>query len=123
MEGGEAVVSSISVWEIGMLFRKGRIEFAVSTAAWVQDVEKTPGLRFLPVENRIALLSQNLPGELHSDPVDRIIVALAHDLERRSSQRMKAQGLPLYQDDLLSFTTASFPLAPPVRSPAHGRRP
>lgn len=80
LEKNEAVVSSISAWEIGMLVRKGRIEFAVGVSAWFQEIEKTPGLRFLPVDNRIALLSQNLPGELHWDPADRIIVALAQDL-------------------------------------------
>ena len=80
LERAEAVVSSISAWEIAMLFRKGKIRFAVDVAVWIDEVEKTPGLSFLPVDNRAALSSQNLPGDFHSDPADRIIVALARDL-------------------------------------------
>jgi len=34
-------------------------------------------LNFVPVNNRIALLSVRLPKPLHADPADRIIIATA----------------------------------------------
>ena len=41
---------------------------------------KTDLLHFVPINNRIAAASLWLPGNLHKDPVDRIIVATAREL-------------------------------------------
>lgn len=73
--------SSISAWEIGMLVRKGRLELTIDVAEWIQRLEAIPELRFLPVDNGIALASTRLPEPLHADPADRIIVATARTLE------------------------------------------
>ncbi|QPC85692.1 PIN domain-containing protein [Mesorhizobium sp. NBSH29] len=73
-------VSSISAWEIGMLVAKGRLKLAQEVHKWIGSVATIPGLRFIPVDNRVAINSVNLPGEVHGDPADRIIVALARDL-------------------------------------------
>jgi PIN domain nuclease of toxin-antitoxin system len=42
---------------------------------WIAASEALPLLQFVPVDNRIALRSTALPGKLHKDPADRIIVA------------------------------------------------
>jgi PIN domain nuclease of toxin-antitoxin system len=70
-------VSSISSWEVALLVRKGRLELTLPVADWLAATEALPFLRFLPVENRIALRANDLPGTLHDDPADRIIAATA----------------------------------------------
>ena len=86
--GGRISVSSISCWEIGLLVKKGRLRLTSSTAEWVARATGLPFLHFVPVDNQIALRSIELPGELHDDPADRLIVATALGL-----------GLPLVTKD------------------------
>ena len=70
-------VSAISCWEIALLVRKGRLELALDTADWIAEAEALPFVQFVPVDNRIALRSNALPGDLHDDPADRLIIATA----------------------------------------------
>jgi PIN domain nuclease of toxin-antitoxin system len=70
-------VSSISVWEVAQLVTRGRLELTMDVADWVARSEALPFLEFVPVDNRIALRSTQLPGSFHADPADRIIVATA----------------------------------------------
>jgi PIN domain nuclease of toxin-antitoxin system len=42
-------------------------------------VERLSYLRFVPVDNRIAIRAVDLPGKFHGDPADRIIVASAQE--------------------------------------------
>ena len=67
-------VSSISAWEIALLTKRGRLKLSMDVADWVSASESLPILKFIPVDNRIALRSTNLPGPLHDDPADRIII-------------------------------------------------
>ena len=73
-------VSSISTWEVALLVARGRLELTMGVANWIARSEALPSLRFVPVDNRIALRAVGLPGPLHNDPADRIIVATALDL-------------------------------------------
>lgn len=73
----EVLVSSISVWEIFMLIKKGRIKLSMDSQSWLEKVENIPFLQFIPVDNKIASQSVNLPEPFHDDPADRIIVATA----------------------------------------------
>lgn len=77
MEKGKIIISSISAWEIGMLVKHGRIGLSIDTTEWLTLVEQIKAVRFMPVDNEIALKSCELPGEFHKDPADRIIVATA----------------------------------------------
>ena len=70
-------VSSISVWEVAMLVEKGRLKLTMDVMEWVAKSEALPFIHFIPVSNSIALKSIQLPGELHADPADRIIIATA----------------------------------------------
>ncbi len=76
-EQDRILVSSISAWEISLLVEKGRLELALSPQEWLEKCEALPFLDFVPVDNRIALLSTRLTGFPHRDPVDRIIIATA----------------------------------------------
>ena len=80
LRSASVFVSGFSVWEAAMLLARGRLQLAIDLSEWIAECEKLPGLRFAPVTNAIALASVNLPGEFHSDPADRIIVATARHL-------------------------------------------
>lgn len=75
-------VSSISAWEVAMLVRRGRLELTMPVDDWIARSEALPFLRFVPVDNRIAIRSVGLD-DLHDDPADRLIVATAISLGAR----------------------------------------
>ena len=79
--GRSLYASSISVWEIATLVACGRLELTLDVVDWITRVEAIDSLRFVAVDNRIALASTRLPGELPGDPADRIIVATARSLD------------------------------------------
>jgi len=81
---GALLVSVISVWEIAMLEAKGRIRLEMPCEEWVRQALATPGLTLAPLTPEIAIDSTRLPGNLHGDPVDRILVATA----RRTGSRL-----------------------------------
>jgi len=70
-------VSVISVWEIGMLESKGRLELKMNCSEWIQQALATPGLSLVPLSPEVAVESSRLPGRFHGDPADRILVATA----------------------------------------------
>jgi len=73
-------ISSISVWEIVMLSQRGRLSLTMDVGDWIAASEALPSINFVAVNNRIAIRSLQLPGQFHSDPADRIIVATALSL-------------------------------------------
>ena len=77
LEKNTLLVSSISAWELAMLVSRGRVALSMGVTEWLALVEQIQGLRFIPVDNGIAVKSTLLPGEFHKDPADRIIVATA----------------------------------------------
>lgn len=70
-------VSSISVWEFGMLVAKGRISVSMPLDAWVKAALGARGLKLLPLDADTALESTQLPGDVHGDPADRFLIAAA----------------------------------------------
>lgn len=80
MDGGQIMVSSISAWELAMLVAKGRVALSMDVGAWLSVVSEIEEVRFVPVDNEIAVKSIELPGDFHRDPADRIIVATARKL-------------------------------------------
>jgi len=76
---GIIFVSSISVWEISLLIKKNRLGLNLEAQDWFKEIETLPFIQFVPIDNHIAAKSVNLPGEFHSDPADRIIVATARE--------------------------------------------
>jgi PIN domain nuclease of toxin-antitoxin system len=80
---GNLFISVMSVWELGMLDSKGRIQLRTNCTQWVADALAQPGVTLAPLTPAIALESSNLPGTFHGDPADRIIVATARALKAR----------------------------------------
>ncbi len=78
--GKNIFISCISAWEIAILVSRGRLKLTMSPADWIAASEALPFFDFVPVSNSIALKSVQLPGILHNDPADRIIIATAVSL-------------------------------------------
>ena len=76
---GQFWVSAISAWEVALPVQRGRLVLRMPVREWVARSEALVGLRFLPVDQTIAVRSVELPG-LHTDPADRWIVANAEYL-------------------------------------------
>ena len=96
VEHGEVSISSISSWEVAVLVARGRLELKMDVADWVAASESLPFVRFVPVDNRIALRSVNLPAQFHADPADRLIVATALELNARlvtKDDRIRGSGV------------------------------
>lgn len=81
------LVSVISVWELAMLEKKKRITFELPLLEWVQRALDSPGLTLAPLTPEIAIDSASLPGDLHGDPADRILVATARRMGARLMTR------------------------------------
>lgn len=93
LKTGEAVISDITLLEIAMLAKNGRIRLSVSAGEYLRGIQRNyPPLM---IASEIAALAMDL--ELpHSDPFDRIIVASArhHELPLLTRNRnISASGL------------------------------
>lgn len=77
VERGDVFVSAISVWEIARLESSRRLELSVDVRTWMGRALTFPGVRFKGLSPSIAIESTRLPGTLHRDPADRILVATA----------------------------------------------
>lgn len=79
-ENGLILVSAISAWEIAMLVQKERLTLTMAVEDWLGVAAATERLRFQPLDTELLVQSTRLPGTFHSDPADRMIVALARHL-------------------------------------------
>ena len=77
---GPVGISSISVWEVFMLEKKGRLELRIPARLWVEKCERLALFHFVPVDNMIARIAVELPDPMHADPADRIIIGTALSL-------------------------------------------
>ena len=66
-----------------MLVEKERLSLALDVRDWISRSEALPFVTFMPLSTAIAVESVRLPGFLHADPADRIIVATAMSLGAR----------------------------------------
>jgi PIN domain nuclease of toxin-antitoxin system len=75
-------VSTASAWEIGLLSRprSGRppaLQCEPDPKTWFTKLLAGPGIKEAPITPEIAIDSSHLPGSLHADPGDRLIIATA----------------------------------------------
>ncbi len=73
------LISPISIWEIGMLVAKNRIQIDMDSQEWIDQALDIPGIKLSAITPRIAIQSTRLPGIIHGDPADRILIATAHE--------------------------------------------
>jgi len=77
---GRLQVSVISVWELGMLEKRRRVVLPRNIGPWVEEALAKPGISLAHLTPEVAIESVHLPGDLHGDPADRMIVATARVL-------------------------------------------
>lgn len=97
-------VSPVSAWEIGLLGRPKpnrslEYDFQPDPKTWFQRFLSGPGIREVAFSPDIAIDASYLPGELHGDPADRMIIATARHF-----------GLPIVTRDsrIIAYAEAGF---------------
>ena len=70
------VVSSISIWEVGLKVKRGGLILPLSVEDYVERLKKVDGLQIRPVDEGTWLKNIELEWS-HRDPADRTIVATA----------------------------------------------
>lgn len=73
------LVSAISVWELGMLVDRKRIQLEMDCLDWAEQALSGSNIDVIPLTPRIAIQSTRLPEIPHGDPADRILIATAHE--------------------------------------------
>jgi PIN domain nuclease of toxin-antitoxin system len=78
IQSAKLACSDISLWEIAMLYTRGRINnrAGVSPTTYMQDILISMAMTVLPITAEIAELSQSAVFS-HGDPADRLIAATA----------------------------------------------
>ena len=82
LEMAEALyISAISCWEVTQLIHRQKIVLPIHHQHWFQLALEAADIQCLPVTQRIAIRSAELP-EPHRDPADQFIIetALEHQL-------------------------------------------
>ena len=77
---GEVKYSAISIWEICLLAKKGKLSFTKNIDLWVRNLKILPLLKSISLDDVIAQKSVFLEGFKNPDPADRIIIATALSL-------------------------------------------
>jgi len=97
-DAGKLYVSVISIWELAMLVRQGRLSLHLSVDRWTEEALSKPGINLLPFTPQIAIESVNLPEPMHKDPADRILVA---------SSRVQQLTLVTRDREIIDFAKAT----------------
>jgi PIN domain nuclease of toxin-antitoxin system len=97
--GKGLLVSAISIWEVGALHAKGRVQLSAPLRDWVESAVVPAGITLVPLDAAIAAESTLLPGELHGDPADRFLIATA---------RIKGAVLATRDEQIIEYGKAGF---------------
>jgi len=84
-ESRQLYVSVASAWEIGMLSQQRpighpRLDFQPDPKSWFIKFVSGHGIQQADITYEIAIDASHLPGDMHGDPGDRLIVATARYL-------------------------------------------
>ena len=72
----QIIISAISVWELFLLVKKGRVVLKVPPVAFLTATHGSSRMVIAPIDDTIARRSVELP-DIHADSADRIILATA----------------------------------------------
>ncbi len=70
-------LSAISIWEIANLVAKNKLQLGQDISGWVAEAFAEDGFQLLGLSPDILIESTRLPGKLHGDPGDRMLIATA----------------------------------------------
>ena len=71
----ELWLSPVSIWELGLLYQRGRVQMDRGPRAWVAEALAQIPLHDASLTREVALVSDELA--LHGDPADRFLAATA----------------------------------------------
>jgi PIN domain nuclease of toxin-antitoxin system len=74
---GQLRVLDISYWEVAVKTAKAKLLLSIDAGIWLRRATQAPGIRLLPLDRDILLLSTRLAGAVHNDPADRMLIAAA----------------------------------------------
>ncbi|HXW04969.1 MAG TPA: type II toxin-antitoxin system VapC family toxin [Vicinamibacterales bacterium] len=81
-EAQEAIrLSPASIFELTALHTAGRLRLTRSPAVWTQEALGAAGIRLAPLSAVIALDAGSISREALADPLDRLLVATARQLD------------------------------------------
>nr|VFK36378.1 MAG: PIN domain nuclease, a component of toxin-antitoxin system (PIN domain) [Candidatus Kentron sp. SD]VFK38585.1 MAG: PIN domain nuclease, a component of toxin-antitoxin system (PIN domain) [Candidatus Kentron sp. SD] len=72
---GKLMICDISLWEISMLIKKGRLVANDTTSRFMNLLIESRHFHIQGITPEIAELSANLGSEINNDPADRLIAA------------------------------------------------
>ncbi|MBU6401994.1 MAG: type II toxin-antitoxin system VapC family toxin [Verrucomicrobia bacterium] len=75
----EALVSSVSAWEVAIKVASGKLRLKEPPLSWFLGLAERHQLQELPLDARECCAAAALP-PIHRDPFDRVLVALAQRL-------------------------------------------
>lgn len=76
MEQHGGFASAISIWELGIKIKRGKLELPITIEDLTTRIERGNTVEFVPVDTQLWLASLSLAWD-HNDPADRVIVATA----------------------------------------------
>jgi PIN domain nuclease of toxin-antitoxin system len=79
-EGRPVYLGLYTAWERAMLSAENRLTSPLSPKAWFEGFISSPEIQVVPLTSDILIESCFLPGDIHSDPADRILIATARAL-------------------------------------------
>lgn len=77
---GRLYLSPISAWEIGIGVAKGRLSLPLAPLDFIDAFIDRMQAKLSPLTPAIMISSSNLPGRVHNDPMDRLLIATARAL-------------------------------------------
>jgi PIN domain nuclease of toxin-antitoxin system len=89
------LVASISIWEIAIKIKNGKLDLGISLGTYVKTLRKSDVIRIIPIDESLWLESVALEWT-HKDPADRVIVALARQYQSSiiTADRLVAEFYP-----------------------------
>lgn len=80
---GTVYLCVMSCWEIAMLEEKKRISLSRPCLQWIDDALRCSGVQVAALTPLICVDSCQLPGKIHGDPIDRMLIATARTMQLR----------------------------------------
>jgi PIN domain nuclease of toxin-antitoxin system len=77
---GRLYLSPVSAWEVGVGVAKGRLSLPLAPLDFIDEFIERMQTKLSPLTPAIMVSSSNLPGRVHNDPMDRMLIATARAL-------------------------------------------
>jgi PIN domain nuclease of toxin-antitoxin system len=88
-QNGSIFLSPISAWEIGRGVASGKLAITKEPAHFFQSFRQSSSAKLVELTPELLIASSFLPGRVHKDPFDRILIETArrHELTLLTSDR------------------------------------